>query len=139
VTYTTNVAAEGTTSPHEAMANRILALLENAQHVVPLREKGYQIGISCDESGIVASATAVESAQPTLTARVNVAQWWDAKQLGDVEWARQLAHALAGALRTQDRRSSVDDRGRYGFERAAPGRLRLRMPVLPGRSYRVTP
>ncbi len=139
MTYTTNVAAEGTALPREAMATRIHLRLEGEPHVAPLREKGYEIGISCDETGIVASATAVVSSQPTLTARLNVSQWWDAKELGEEEWARQLAHALAGALRAQDRRSSTEDRGRSGYDRAMPGRLRLRLPTVPGRAVRLTP
>lgn len=132
-----DVAADGVPVPREAMAEQILSELKRARRVIPLIEQGYRVGITCEPDGIVASATTLESELPSLTARLNVAEWWDSKELGADEWARQLAHALAGALRAAEKRAG-GERGRGGPERSYPGRLRLRMPTLPGRGYQVS-
>jgi hypothetical protein len=139
VTNLTSVADDGTLAGRQAIAAEVLALLNAERVVQPMREQGYQIGISCNEDSIAASATAVGSTRPTFTARVNVVEWWDAKELGQQEWARQLSHALAVALRAAERRTStsVPDRARYGVGATYPDRLRLRLPAVPARGTRM--
>jgi DNA-binding IclR family transcriptional regulator len=114
VTNAIEVAELSTAGDRQEMAEEILSLLRLNRQARELRENGFEIGISCQKEGITASATPAGGTVPTLMARVNVAEWWDPKQLSNDEWSRQLAHALAAALRAARKRAAIaDDRARY--------------------------
>jgi hypothetical protein len=127
VTNSTPAAVPQTTVP-EALAETILARLKQDRHLIALQEQGYEIGITCHADGIVASATAVDRALPSLSTRMRVGEWWDPKELEETEWAERLARALAVALCTAERRCTPGVRTRYRPGAPYPGRLRLRGP-----------
>jgi hypothetical protein len=138
VTNATVVTKQSTAIDRQEMAEEILVLLRFGRQVKALLESGYEIGILCGEIGIMANATPTGGAGPTLTARVNVAEWWDPKQLSKEEWSRQLAHALSTALRAAGKRAGIADYGtRYESPLPAHRRLRLQMPLQPGRGFRL--
>ncbi|CAN5724606.1 MAG: hypothetical protein H0U67_06930 [Gemmatimonadetes bacterium] len=138
MTNAIEVAELSTAADRQEMAEGILSLLQLDRQARELRAAGFEIGISCQKEGITASATPAGGTAPTLTARVNVAEWWDPKQLSNDEWSRQLAHALAAALRAAGKRAMLaDDRARYEYTPPGYHRLRLQVPVQPGRGFRM--
>jgi hypothetical protein len=138
VINTIEVAEPSTAFDRQEMAERILSFLRLDRQARELSDADFEIGISCREEGITASARQAEGRTPVLTARVNVAEWWDAKQLSKDEWSRQLAHALAAALRAAGKRAAVGDgRPRYEYTPPSHRRLRLQVPLQPGRGFRL--
>jgi hypothetical protein len=138
VTSSTVVAEPGVAGERQQMAEGILTRLRLTRWARELLDSGYEIGIACQDEGVTANVSLAGSAGAALTARVNVGEWWDPKQLSKEEWSRQLAHALTAALRAAGKRAGInDDRARYEFPSPAHGRLRLQVPLLPGRGFRM--
>jgi hypothetical protein len=138
VTNATVARKQSTAGDRQEMAEEILALLRIGRPAKELLENGYEIEIMGGEGGITANATPAAGTGTVLTARVNVVEWWDPKQLSKKAWSYQLAHALSTALRAAGKRARVpDDRIRYESPSPAHRRLRLQIPLQPGRGFRM--
>lgn len=133
--YTKSDAIGGETADRAAMAGRILARLLDERLLRPLLERGYEIDVSGEAGFVAATAAPIAGEGACLVARINVADWWDAKELTTDEWARQLSHALAVALRREARLGTErgrDDRPRYAVGSRSRRRLRLRVALVAG-------